>query len=176
MADQGLPDPGRFITDALVNLYQSRIKNLISDGGRNVVFTLVPLETDCPNCGWDYMLNRSNGIYTSNGSGVTLNKSFPNGQRCPVCKGKGRLSFQRTQTYKSLIGFAPPPEEFDYVAFGLVPTQVFRLKNTVAIAEDLDKAQYAKIDGLECEKIAFVRRTGLRDIAFIQTYWKVRNT
>ncbi len=176
MADQGLPSAGRFITDALVNLYQSRIKNLISDGGRNVIFTLTPLERDCPNCGWDYTQHRSNNIYTVNTSGVTMNKSFPDGQRCPVCHGRGKLVFQRTATYKSLVGFAPPPEEFDYEAFGLVPTQVFRLKNAIAIVEDLDKAQYAKIDGYECEKIAFARRTGLRDIAFVQTYWKRRHT
>ena len=176
MADQGLPSPGRFITDALVNLYQSRIQNLISDGGRNVTFTLIPHEVNCPNCGWDYTTNRSNNIYTSNASGVAYNKIFPTGQRCPVCQGRGKIVFKRTVTHKCLIGFGPPPEEFNYEAFGLVPTQVFRLKNAISIIDDLDAAQFATIDGYDCEKIAFTRKTGLRDIAFVQTYWKRRNT
>ena len=176
MADQGLPSPGRFITDALVNLYQSRIQNLISDGGRNVTFTLTPYEVNCPNCGWDYTMQRSNSIYTSNASGVAYNKTFPTGTRCPVCHGRGKVVFKRTAVHKCLIGFGPPPEEFDYEAFGLIPTQVFRLKNAISIIDDLDAAQFATIDGYDCEKIAFTRKTGLRDIAFVQTYWKRRNT
>jgi len=176
MADQGLPSPGRFITDALVNIYKTRIANLISDGGRVVTFTLTPHVVNCPNCGWDYTQNRSNNIYTANASGVTLNKSFPQGTKCPVCKGRGKLIFQRTVDHKCSIGFGPPPEEFGYEAYGLQPSEVVRLKNAIAIIQDLNEAQYAKIDGIEFEKIAFPRKTGLRDLAFVTTYWKRRNT
>jgi hypothetical protein len=175
MADQGLPQPGRFVTNALVTLYQDRITQLISDLGRNVVFTLTPQEVDCPNCGWDYAQNRSNSIYTSNASGDAYNKSFPTGTRCPVCFGKGKLIFPRTATHKCLIGF-PDPDEFDYAAFGLKPTQVIRLKNRNTVEEDLEKAQYALIDGFECEKLGIPKRSGLRDIAFVSSYWKRRNT
>jgi hypothetical protein len=176
MADQGLPDPGRFITDALVALYQSRIMNLIADGGRDVTFTLTPQHINCPNCGWDYTQNRSNNTYTPNASGVNYNKSFATGTRCPVCHGRGKLEIPRTTIHKCLIGFAPAPEEFDPTPYGLVPSQVIRLKNAISIIEDLEQAQYAIIDGFECEKITIPRKTGLRDIAFVQTYWKRRNT
>jgi rubredoxin len=176
MADQGLPQPGRFVTNALVTLYQDRITQLIADLGRNVTFTLTPHELNCPNCGFDYTLNRSNNIYTSNASGVNFNKSFPTGTRCPVCQGKGKLEFSRTAIHKCLIGFGPAPEEFDYRLYGLIPTQVIRLKNRSNIIEDLEKSQFAIIDGYECEKIAIPRKSGLRDIAFINSYWKRRNT
>lgn len=176
MADQDLPPSGRFLNDALVNLFQSSLKQLISDLGRTVTFVLTPLRLDCPNCGWDFSLNRSNNIHTSNASGVIFNKLFPTGGRCPVCKGRGKLDFQRSSVHKSLIGFGPAPEEFDYEVFGLKPTEVVRLKNGLGIVNDLDKAQFAKIDGIEYEKIAFPRKTGLRDLAFVITYWKRRNT
>ncbi len=176
MPDQGLPPEGRFVGDPLVNLYQNRIKQLIADLGRNVTFTLIPHQIDCPNCGWDYSQNRSNNIYTSNSSGVNFNKTFPTGQRCPVCQGRGRLEFQRSAVYKCLIGFGPAPEEFDYKFYGLEPTQVIRLKNALAIFEDLDKSQYANIDGFECEKITIPRKSGLRDLAFVTSYWKRKNT
>ncbi len=176
MADQGLPAAGRFVTDALVTLFQDRIKQLIADLGRTVTLILNPHEVNCPNCGWDFTQSRSNNIYTSNASGTTFNKTFPQGQRCPVCKGKGKIQFQRSVDQKSLIGFSPPPEEFDYEAFGLLPTNVVRLKNAIAITEDLEQAQFAKIDGTEFEKIAFPRETGLRDLAFVVTYWKRRHT
>jgi len=176
MPDQGLPQPGRFVTNALVTLYQDRITQLIADLGRNVIFTLPPHEVDCPNCGWDYVQNRSNNIYTANVSGVNFDKSFPTGTRCPVCQGRGKLEFSRTATHKCLIGFSPPPEEFDYTAYGLTPTQVIRLKNRSTIVEDLEKATFATIDGYECERIVIPRKSGLRDIAFVTSYWKRRNS
>jgi hypothetical protein len=176
MADQGLPGAGRFVTSAHKTLFANRIRQIISDLGRTVTFVLTPLQINCPNCGWDYTQNRSNNIYTSNASGVTLNKSFTQGTRCPVCKGKGKLEFQRTVDQTSLIGFGPPPEEFDYEKYGAKPTEVVRLKNAIAIALDIDQAQYAKIDGAEYEKIAFPRQTGLGTLAFLTTYWKRRNT
>ena len=176
MADQGLPPAGRFVGDPLVNLFQDRIKQLISDLGRNVTFNLTPQQLDCPNCGWDYTQSRSNNIYTSNASGDNYNKPFPTGQRCPVCQGKGKLNIARTITHKCLIGFAPPPEEFNYESYGLVPDQVIRLKNALSVYTDIDKAQFATIDGFECEKIAIPRKTGLRDLAFMVSYWKRRNS
>lgn len=175
MADQGLPQPGRFVTNALVNLYQDRITQLIADLGRNVIFTLTPHIVNCPNCGWDYAQNRSNNIYTPNSSGSTYDKSFPTGTRCPVCFGKGQLEFPRTVTHKALVGF-PDPDEFDYEAFGLLPTQVIRLKNRITVETDLDQAQYATIDGFECEIVGKPKKSGLRDIAFISSFWKRRNT
>lgn len=176
MAEQRLPTPGRFVTDALVTLFQARIKQLIADLGRDVTFVLTPHHIDCPNCGWDYALNRSNNIYTSNASGVNFNKSFPTGQRCPVCRGRGKIEFTRSAVHKCLIGFSPAPEEFDYETYGVVPSQVIRLKNALTVIEDLDASQFATIDGFECEKITIPRKTGLRDLAFVVSYWKRRNT
>ena len=176
MAEQRLPPAGRFVGDPLVNLFQNRIKQLISDLGRNVTFTVTPQHINCPNCGWDYTHSRSNNIYTSNASGDNYNKSFPTGTRCPVCNGAGKLKIKRTIVHKCLIGFGPPPEEFNYETYGLVPTAVIRLKNALSILPDLEQAQFAVIDGFECEKIAVPRKTGLRDLAFTVTYWKRRNT
>lgn len=176
MADQGLPQPGRFITDGLVNLFQDRISQLIADLGRDVTLVLTPIQVDCPNCGFDFVNNRSNNVYTSNASGVSFNKSFPTGQKCPVCQGKGRLEFSRSIVQQSLVGFGPAPEEFNYEEFGLTPDQVMRTKNKLNILEDLMAAQYAIIDGFECERITIPRKTGLRDLAFVVTYWKRRNS
>ena len=173
---QGLPPPGRFVGDPLVNLFQDRIKQLIADLGRTITLILPPQQVDCPNCGFDFVNQRSNNIYTPNASGDSLNKSFPAGQRCPVCQGKGRLEFSRTVDYKSLVGFGPAPEEFNYTEYGLTPDQVLRTKNALSIFNDINMAQYAIIDGFECEKITIPRKTGLRDLAFIVTYWKRRNT
>lgn len=176
MAEQRLPAAGKYVDDRLVNIFKDSIQQLISDLGRNVTFTLTPQTINCPNCGWDYTQGRSNNIYTSNASGDNYNKPFADGTRCPVCNGAGQLKVKRTIIHKCLIGFGPPPEEFNYEAYGLVPTQVVRLKNSSTILPDLDQAQFAVIDGFECEKIAIPRKTGLRDINFAVTYWKRRNT
>lgn len=176
MADQRLPSAGRFVSDALVTLFQDRIKQLIADLGRDVIFILPAHQLDCPNCGFDFANNRSNNIYTSNASGVSFNKSFSAGHRCPVCQGTGKLEFSRQVTHKALVGFQPAPEEFDYEFYGLQPSQVLRTKNALSILQDIELSQFAIIDGFECEKITTPRKTGLRDLAFIVAYWKRRNT
>jgi hypothetical protein len=176
MVDQNLPTGGRFVTDAHVSIFKDRIAQIIADLGRNVTYVLTPQVLDCPNCGFDYMAGRSNNIYTSNASGVSLNKDFPPGQKCPVCQGIGKLQFPRSVVQKSLIGFAPPPEEFSYEVYGLKPEDVARTKNAIAIKQDIELAQYAIIDGAEYEKITFPRKTGLRDLGFLLTYWKKRHS
>ena len=107
MPDQNLPPAGRFVGDALVNLFQDRIKQLIADLGRNVTFVLNPQQVDCPNCGFDFTNNRSNNVHTPNASGASFNKSFTTGQRCPVCQGRGKLEFPRQIVHKCLVGFQP---------------------------------------------------------------------
>ena len=176
MSEQRLPPQGRFVNDALVLLFQSRIEQLISDLGRDITLTLPPLLLDCPNCGFDFIQQRSNNIYTSNASGDGLNKSFPTGQRCPVCRGRGKLEYPRQIVHKALIGFGPAPEEFNYELYGLTPDQVLRTKTTLVTLEDFNLSQFAIIDGFECEKIAIPRKTGLRDLAFLVQYWKRRNS
>jgi hypothetical protein len=176
MTEQRLPPPGRFVNDALVQLFQSRIEQLISDLGRDITLTLPPLRLDCPNCGWDFVQQRSNNIHTPNASGAGLNKSFPNGQRCPVCNGAGKLDFSRQIIHKALIGFGPAPEEFNYELWGLTPADVIRTKTKLVTQPDFDLSQFAIIDGFECEKITIPRKTGLRDLAFLVSYWKRRNS
>lgn len=176
MPDQNLPPAGRFVGNQLVNLFQDRIKQLIADLGRDVKFILPPQLVDCPNCGYDYANQRSNNVHTPNASGDSLNKSFTTGQRCPVCQGRGKLSFSRSATHKSLVGFQPAPEELNYEEYGVKPDQVVRTKNTLSVLPDIELADFAIIDGFECEKITLPRKTGLRDLAFVVTYWKRRNT
>jgi len=174
--DQNLPNAGLFVNDNLVNVYNSRLKQLISDMGRDIVLTLQPLQVDCPNCGWDFTQGRSNNQYTSNASGDNFNKSFPTGTRCPVCQGVGKLIFQRTYDYKALVGFSPPPEEFNYTEYGITPDQVVRTKTTIETFRNMELAQYAKIQGVEYEKITQPRKTGLRDDLFVLVYWKRRHS
>lgn len=176
MGDQNLPTPGKFVSDALVQLFQERITQLIADLGRDVVLTMIPQENDCPNCKFDVINQRSSNIYTSNASGASLNKPFADGQRCPVCQGKGKLFFRRTITHKALIGFTPPPEEYIKEKNGLIPTDVKRTKTKLITFNDFEEAQYAEIDGVEYEKLTPPRKTGLRDLAFVLTYWQRRNS
>lgn len=48
---------------------------------------------DCPNCGYDRLLNKSNGIYNAGHQDreATQNRRFQTGQQCPVCGGLGKI-------------------------------------------------------------------------------------
>jgi hypothetical protein len=173
---ENLPAAGAFVDNNLVNLFTDTIEQLMADLGRAITLRLPALTLDCPNCGWDHIHQRSNNIYTANASGTTLNKSFPPGQRCPVCRGAGKLQFKRDTTYTALIGKNPNAEEFDYTAYGLVPDIVVRTKTVGTSFSDMEIAQFAIIDGDEYERVTFPQKTGLRDLNFVKVYWKRRNS
>jgi hypothetical protein len=173
---ESLPPAGAFVDDNLVNLFTETIEQLMADLGRAVTLRLPPLTLDCPNCGWDHIHQRSSNIYTPNASGVTLDKSFPPGQRCPVCKGQGKLQFKRDTTYTALIGKNPRDDEFDYAAHGLVPSNVVRTKTVGTSFSDMEITQFIIIDDVEYEKVTFPIKTGLRDLNFVKVFWKRRNS
>ena len=45
------------------------------------------IDVDCPNCGWNTVELRSNGV--PSGSPVV---PFKKGETCPICSGRGRLT------------------------------------------------------------------------------------
>ncbi len=80
------------------NIYNSTIDMLISSSGFGSPCTFV-YEKDrgsqCPNCNYDPITGRSNGVYKTSPSGEI---PFGYGQMCPVCNGVGKVSTIKKET------------------------------------------------------------------------------
>ncbi len=107
MGKESLPSAGRFVDNALVDLFTETIEQLIADMGRKVIIYLPPSASGCPNCfiGFD---GTSNGVYDSNNPfalGGPLNIPFPNGGVCPVCFKEDALisTFEGHKKIKDII-------------------------------------------------------------------------
>jgi len=66
------------------------------------------IDVDCPNCGWNTVELRSNGIPSRNAV-----VPFKQGETCPVCGGRGRLTsrIDWQHGYFLVEGFGVPPED-----------------------------------------------------------------
>jgi len=86
------------------------------------------IDTDCPNCGWNTVELRSNGV-PSNHRIVPFKK----GETCPICGGRGRLMARVDWQHGHYLveGFGIPPED---MVREYVETRSKRLLNKMRLA------------------------------------------
>lgn len=167
MGTEVLPSSGLYIDQALVDTYRESIEQLVSDLGRKVNLHLPPQQIDCANCEYNSVTKRSNNRYTPNASG--FNTSFPLGGTCPVCLGAGTLPIYRNFIYTALV--RRTPNDLNYEFYGVDPTTVLRLKTVLSTYQDLVDAEFVVLDGQKYIKLAEPVLTGLRDNAFVVSFW-----
>lgn len=81
--------------NGLRGIYNETIDMLIGANGfgSDCTFIYEQNGSNCPNCGYDPIARRSNGVY--NGTGDI---PFAYGQMCPICAGAGKTVAQKTET------------------------------------------------------------------------------
>lgn len=174
------------IPDNLVDVYQDNIDALINNFGKKVVITLPQKEEDCPNCGYDAINQRSNNKYNTNNPNTLngpLHKPFTNGQRCPVCKGRGRIkSGSRNKEIKATVNW--DPKEY-YMENGVnirLPEGTCKLKTFSSYIDDVEDAVDFQVAGPEpvegnprlirCKLYKDVKPRGLKYNRYIEFYVK----
>jgi len=174
--DSILPIAGRYLTDNLKNLYSTSIQQLIADLGREVVLTLPPSTSGCPNCTYSALDERSAGRYnTSNPfSGKPYNIPFAENQRCPVCLGTHTIKEKKTATWRATI--VKSPKEVNYEKYGVSPENTVLTKTVINSFRDISNCVRATIDGLEYTRLSDPVKIGLgnnnEDLKFVNTIWK----
>ncbi|RKY43062.1 MAG: hypothetical protein DRP85_00775 [Candidatus Makaraimicrobium thalassicum] len=174
--DSILPDPGKYLTNNLKELYADAISQLISDLGREVTLHLPPIESGCPNC--KYLSVGGRGLYKYNSSnpfsGPPYNVPFADGQRCPVCRGTHIIHIPRQSTWHATI--VKRPRDYDYEFYGVSPENVVLTKFLVEAWDDVNNCIRATIDGLDYERLSEPVKIGLgnnpEDLKFINVFWK----
>ena len=174
MGTENLPTAGKYVTDALVTLYQNTINQLISDMARTVTVYMEPTASGCPNCTLGTEEESTGDLAGSNPFVASpFNRPFPADGICPVCKGTHQIETVNSCNYSALISRNPKDLNYEQYGIDINSTNVYRTKTQLVSFEDMKNAKKILIDGAMCVPIREPLKTGLRDLAYVRAWWKV---
>ena len=162
------------ISPTLIAIYQSRIDALINQLGKNVRLIFDPILTPCPNCLYDTLRKRSNGIYRSGGP-----RPFKRGRKCPFCKGKGLNETSVEKCIKCLIKWNPTDVENygisvsstkDIVRF---KTHLTNFNNLVGANCAISNYDIKDIVTFKVKRITEPVLVGLRESRYCISFWEL---
>jgi len=174
--DNMLPISGKYLTSSLKSLYSNAIQQLISDLGREVTLTLPPSTSGCPNCEFLSVAGRSIGRYDSSNPhvGKPYNIPFPDGYKCPVCRGEHEIKVKKLGVWRATV--VKNPKSLKYEDYGVLPENVVMTKMVIEAWNDITNCSRARIDGLDYTKLSDPVKIGLgnegSDLKFINCLWK----
>ena len=107
-----------------------------------------------------------------------LNKPFPNGAKCPVCRGLGKLNESRDTVVLGTISKSLTPQEFQQLQseIGRIPKNVAKLRTKHNTIQDIREAKTVTIDGIVYEKLSHQITQGLGDLQFVKSFWEQRSS
>jgi len=170
-----IPDPNASfqIPSRLIDLYKDRIDSMINQAGKNVVLQFDKIVSECPNCYFDNVSQKSSGRYKLGGP-----SPFNEGQKCPYCKGNGVVGENAELCIKCLITWNP--QDIDNYGISVSSTgEIIKLKTLITYADKLKRANVALIDrqvsGITEYRAKLVKGPypiGLREDRYCISFWR----
>lgn len=148
------------IPKGLVKEIKTKFTQLKRETSTEVTIFGSPEKEDCPNCIAsieDASLNIYNSSFTTPVVifGETINPTPFSRGRCPVCYGKGYLSYESSTVIKALVRWNPPDSgPRGYMVEGpggIEGKNVVRVKADVCYYEKLRDCEYIKVSNIKCE-------------------------
>ena len=163
------------ITPEFKQLYKDAITALLEDTALTVPCTFVYGDTkftQCPNCEFDAIGNKSANIYKGGGP-----IAFVQGNICPVCNGKGRKPTESTETvYLMVLWNYKDWINWDYRT--QAPDGMIQTICSISLLPKIKQAKKIIVDGqlVGLARHEFIRHQepnplGFND-NFISTMWK----
>jgi hypothetical protein len=146
--------------------FRKAIRNIVDGLSRKVTIYRQPVKSECPNCFFDKMTNRSTGkckwtfVEASAkqyalGEGAAVRYKWFKFGRCPICFGQGYLETQRKTWAKCLVTWNPAERgggnEMMYTPAGTEGSTIVRLKTNPNHFNDFKNCEKLVIDGVECK-------------------------
>lgn len=147
--------------------FQRTMRSVIKGLGRKVLIYKQPVKSECPNCYYDKMTEKSSGKckWTSAqaltkqadwelAGNTTLRYKYFVFGRCPVCHGKGYLETQRRVLVNCLVTWNPYERggnEMIYTPAGTEGSTIVRLKTDPRNYDVFKNCIKMVIDGVECK-------------------------
>lgn len=166
------------ISNELIDIYQSRIDALINQIGSHLILNFNDSLSECPNCGYNSISEKSDGIYKSGGP-----IPFSLGQRCPYCKGKGILRSQVQKCIHALVQFDTSNSSISLQQnVGNLAGRV-RVKTLFEYADDIIRSVDAFLQPqlnstyrIKLRKVSGPVPVGLREDRYCVSFWDIVNT
>ena len=130
--------------------FKKSIKNLVNGLSREVVVYSKDLRSECPNCYYDKVNDRSSGVAKSSPEDSDY---FVTG-RCPVCYGKGVITTSRKRTIKGLVIWNPQGDRLNALAFteaGTGGATRVEVKMDIIYLDLIKSCKHVVIDGIICK-------------------------
>lgn len=167
--------------------FKEAIRDVVDGLSRKVTIYKPPIMSECPNCYFDKMTNRSTGKckwtsaqalqkqseWEDAGNNTTRYKYFKFG-RCPVCLGKGYLETQRRTWAKCIVNWNPSERRggnlITYTPAGTEGSTVVRLKCDPKYYDEFKNSTKLIVDGIECKLSRPPTLRGLGNQALLIVY------
>lgn len=173
-----------------VDKYKRRIRDVVIKGlGKPVLVYKQPIKSECPNCYYDKLTDKSTGTCkwtlsealqkqqeyeVAGGIGLRY-KYFAKG-RCPICKGFGYITVARKLWINCKITWDPSSRGFDnqtvYTSAGSDGALVIELKTHPKYFDIFKNSDKLIIDDVECKmsRAPIVRGLGNKSIMVITAF------
>jgi len=147
--------------------YKRRMKDVVKGLSRKVAVYKQPAKSECPNCYYEKLTNRSTGKckwtlsetitkqaeWISSGGVGTRYKYFLKG-RCPICTGKGYLETVRRTWVDCLVTWDPSARGFGnqvtYTPAGTEGSTIVQLKSDPKNFDIFKNCSKIVVDGTDC--------------------------
>lgn len=170
--------------------YQQRIRDAVINGlGRPVLVYKQPIKSECPNCYYDKLTDKSTNEckwtlaealqkqqeYEDNG-GIGINYKFFVVGRCPVCKSQGYITTQRKVYVDCKVTWSPSTRGGDntttYTAAGSEGSTIIELKVHPKHYDVFKNSKRLIIDGVECRmsKAPILRGLGNQSLMIVTAF------
>lgn len=161
--------------------HKKGINNLVKKLSRSIVVYKDTKKSECPNCYYDKLTDRSTGkckwtlLETLNEkTDRTKYKYFVKG-RCPICHGRGYLETKIKVNVDCLVNWVPQ-EKYDdkimNVDAGSFSETIVRLKTEPKHLELFKHCSHIVVDGIRCvlSKPPFLRGVGSQSLLIVVAY------
>ncbi len=148
-----------FVSNRVKSLYKKNMRHVVKNLGRQVKIYRQPVKSECPNCYFDKMTQRSTGKCKWTPTQVldfndpTRYKYFLKG-RCPICQGQGYIETQRVTWVDCLVTWDPEARgfgnEFIYTPAGSEGSTIVALKTDPKHYDKFKNCSKLIVDGVEC--------------------------
>lgn len=179
--------------------HRKAIRDVIKGLSRKVLVYRQPIKSECPNCFYDKLTNRSTGkckwtLQETIDKQATYSDNNPNTEtcdtkpptnirykwfkygRCPICNGKGYLETKRRSWADCLVIWDPSARgganELVYTPAGTEGSTVVQLKTDPKYYDLFKNCDYIVVDGINCKlsRPPILRGLGVQAVLIVTAF------
>jgi len=130
--------------------WKQSMSRLIDGLGRSIVVYLPDRRSECSNCYYDKVHDKSSGISKVG----PLSPTYFTVGRCPVCTGRGVIVSSRKRCIEGIVIWNPQGNNTNTLTFneaGMEGMTSVEVKTDVCYLDLIKESKYVIIDGIKCK-------------------------